>query len=471
MADKIYMDTQLMEQLSSQISQIRQSLNTINDGVARAIQEARRVASGQTGTIQKLSNTQRKLTGTADRAEKLARAVRSAASTWEDAERRVMEKRLPESGNPDNGAGSGQDSSVSRDRLEEAMRVSMGYPSDRSSWSKDMRDKFEKNMKESQTFLTDDGRTAILTGGSIILVGATGAINIFDASASATNASITYKSYRPDGSYYSEEVSSGFDKMGWDGKLLVKDDKGGYKAAKLKPHMLYEDKDGIDTKRIGSILSFGTSASAEYAAWHGEAKGESGIFSGEVSANVSRAECHANIQGGLYASSVDKNGKVTYHLEPGVQAKIGASYSLFDASASGQMGSDNLNLHGSADVAVGKVSGELEGQLGFVDGKFNAYGSAKAEAIAAEAKGEVGVNLGGIEANVTGSVNVGLGAHAEAGYNNGKLKLDVGLSIGVGGSVSVELDVGGFVDNVVEGGKKVVNALQDAGEAFINWLF
>jgi hypothetical protein len=40
------------------------------------------------------------------------------------------------------------------------------------------------------------------------------------------------------------------------------------------------------------------------------------------------------------------------------------------------------------------------------------------------------------------------GAHAEAGYTDGKLKVDVGAAIGVGVSIGFEVDVSGTVDAV-----------------------
>ena len=36
--------------------------------------------------------------------------------------------------------------------------------------------------------------------------------------------------------------------------------------------------------------------------------------------------------------------------------------------------------------------------------------------------------------------------------------------------MSVEVDVGGLVDNVVDTGKKFVGAIQDVGECLFGWL-
>jgi hypothetical protein len=470
MANKIYMDTELMEQLGSQIAQLQHSLSSIQQSLSGSVAEVRRVASGQTGIINKLSAVQKNTQKAAEHTGKLARAVRTAAGNWEEAEKRVASQQLPEIQNPNSNGGTGGDGLIGAARMEDVIRMSLGYPADRSKWSQDMIDKFNKTVKEAQLFKTTDGLTAIVSGSTMIIAGATGDVTVLSDKVTATGASVTQTVYHEDGSYEKDTIKGGIDKLGWSGKLQVKDKDGKWAPLQHKADetKLIEVDDGHETKRIGTIASIGASWTGEAALLHGEAKGESGILSGEASYSVGKAEGHASIQAGLYATSVDENGNVTYHLEPGVDAKIGASVSLFEAEASGQIGVDNLNLHGKADVAVLKGSLEAEGQLGFVDGKLAAHVSADAEAILAEASAEGGVNIGGIDTTVKGSVNVGIGAHADVGYHDGKFKADLGLSVGVGASVSIEVDVGGFVDNVVDKGKEVVGAIQDFGECLFS---
>lgn len=56
-----------------------------------------------------------------------------------------------------------------------------------------------------------------------------------------------------------------------------------------------------------------------------------------------------------------------------------------------------------------------------------------AEATAAELEGSLGVNVLGGEVGVSGSVSVGVGAHADVGYKDGVFKFDIGASIGLEG--------------------------------------
>ena len=472
MANKIYMDTELMEQLGSQIAQLQHSLSSIQQSLSGSVAEVRRVASGQTGIINKLSAVQKNTQKAAEHTGKLARAVRTAAGNWEEAEKRVASQQLPEAQNTNGSGGAGGDGLIGAARMEDVIRMSLGYPADRSKWSQDMIDKFNKTVKEAQLFKTTDGLTAIVSGSTMIIAGATGDVTILSDKVSATEASVTQTVFHEDGSYEKDTFKGGIDKLGWSGKLQVKDKDGKWAPLQKKQNKkdLFKVDEGVEAKRIGTIASIGASWKGEAAILHGEMKGESGLASGQMSGSVGKAEAHASLQAGLYATSVDENGNVTYHLEPGVDAKIGASVSLLEGEMSGKYGVDDLNVHGKVGGSALKGSAEAEAQLGFVDGKPTAHLKADAEAILVEGSAEAGVNIGGIDTTVKGSVNVGIGAHADVGYHDGKFKADVGLSFGVGASVSIEVDVGGFVDNVVDKGKEVIGVVQDIGECLFSWL-
>ena len=158
----------------------------------------------------------------------------------------------------------------------------------------------------------------------------------------------------------------------------------------------------------------------------------------------------------------------------GVEAEIGVALTAFTAEAAGQLGSDYLNVHGSGQVTVGKVEGKAQAGVGIWDDEGNfdpkLYAKASAEAIAWEASGEVGVNIGGVEGNVKGSVNFGIGAHVDVGFDDGKFSLDVGASLGIGGSVKLELDVGGLVDKGIDFVQDVGGAAADAYNAAADFV-
>ena len=96
MADKILIDTQLMIQLSNQIQQLQRSLSGVHSEVTRSITEVRRIASGQTGTINKLNNAQKNLARVEDRAGKLAKATQQAAARWEETEKKISSQHIGE---------------------------------------------------------------------------------------------------------------------------------------------------------------------------------------------------------------------------------------------------------------------------------------------------------------------------------------------------------------------------------------
>lgn len=188
---------------------------------------------------------------------------------------------------------------------------------------------------------------------------------------------------------------------------------------------------------------------------------------GSVSAKVGTAEAHAGVSGGMYV--YDKDGKKKF--APAVEAKIGASASAFTASADGRLNidpeNDLLGVYGKGEVSVGKAEAQASATASLFneDGSLNvqAHAKASAEAIAAEAEGSAGITVLGTDIGVNGSVNVGVGAHAEAGIVDGKIKVDVGVSIGLGVSVGFEVDVGGTVD-------AVCSAAESAWNKFTSWF-
>ena len=191
-----------------------------------------------------------------------------------------------------------------------------------------------------------------------------------------------------------------------------------------------------------------------------EIKGEANIFkyegsieneNGSASASVKFGTIagSAGIYGGLYTMKYDNNGNPVKVFTPGVRAEVGASVSAFEAQANGSLKSqyvDGLSYEGSVGTKVGYASAKAGAEMGLIDGKVAMHAGASAEAIAAEVNGSVGVDYMGVKGTVKGTLNVGVGAHADVGYKDGKISCDVGASLGVGGSVSFELDVSGVVD-------------------------
>lgn len=192
---------------------------------------------------------------------------------------------------------------------------------------------------------------------------------------------------------------------------------------------------------------------------------------GEIDVTVGEAEAHASVSAGLYVIGSDGEKK----FSPGVKAEVGASVTALEVGWENQLlGDENLGLNADAKVTVGQASANanVTEQIFGDDGKLNVQlgASAKAEAIAAEAEGSIGANILGGEVGVKGSVNVGIGAHADVGWRDNVFKIDVGASLGVGASVSLEIDVGGMVDTIADTATAAWEGVKDGWKTFTSWF-
>lgn len=211
----------------------------------------------------------------------------------------------------------------------------------------------------------------------------------------------------------------------------------------------FEDdiKDGIV-----DATSVSGSAKGEWELWGAGVEGKYG----SAGVTALAAEAYASGSAGLFTK--DEDGNLLFN--PNIDAKIGASVTALHLDAEGHVGNDMLGASGNVTADIGKVAAVASATAGM----FNEKGEldprmkvkASAEAIAIEAKGEAGVTVLGTEAKVSGSVNVGVGAHADVGYEDGKLSFDIGASLGVGVSVGFEVDIGGTVDAVKDFAKSVL---------------
>lgn len=186
----------------------------------------------------------------------------------------------------------------------------------------------------------------------------------------------------------------------------------------------------------------------------------------EVNITVGKAEAHASISGGFYVIGDDGEKK----FSPGVKAEVGTSVTAFEVSWDQQwLGDKNLGLNTNVTATAGKAEAKADvtAQIFSADGSLDLQlgASASAELIGGEIEGSVGVNVLGGEIGVTGGINYGIGAHADVGFRDGVLKVDVGASLGIGLSLDVEVDIGGMVDTAVDAIGDGIEAIADTAEA------
>ena len=239
---------------------------------------------------------------------------------------------------------------------------------------------------------------------------------------------------------------------------FIKCGKDDYKALKEK------------AKLAGAEIGIGVEASI----LEGTLSGESEYASGSVSAKIGTASADASLGVGLYV--YDDNGKKL--IAPTVKAEVGASVSAINVSANGTLGTDDIGIYGKGNADVLEAEAEASAKFTVFDEKgkldIQAGVSASAEANLVEASGSAGVTVLGAEVGVSGSVKVGIGAHADLGYVDGHLKVDVGAAIGVGVSVGFDIDVGGLVDGVAtkvsESWSDISSAASNAWNGFKSWF-
>ncbi len=190
-----------------------------------------------------------------------------------------------------------------------------------------------------------------------------------------------------------------------------------------------------EAKIDGSVIDAKASGSAKYA-------------QGEIGAKVVTGEAHASANAGLYVFEKGPDGETKKVFSPAVMAEVGASAALIDIAASGKVGlgkdNDMLGVYGKGEVKAASAEAKAKVSLSSKE----VYAGASAEADLVKAEGSAGVSVLGTDVGVSGAVKVGIGAHAEVGYTDGKLKVDVGAALGVGVDVGFEVDVSGTVDAV-----------------------
>lgn len=211
----------------------------------------------------------------------------------------------------------------------------------------------------------------------------------------------------------------------------------------------------------GTILEAKAEQKLEGSILHGKATGEGKYAQGSVEGKFMTGEVHAEGSIGMYVYEKDKDGNVTRIFSPGVNAEVGASVAVLQVDAEGRIGlgenNDMLGLYAKADAEF--LSAEAKGKVAF--NRKEAYAGVSAEANLAKVSGSAGVSVLGTDVGVSGSLKVGVGAHAEVGYTDGVFKVDVGAAIGVGVDLGFEVDVGGTVDAVCDAASNAWNSTKD----------
>lgn len=228
-----------------------------------------------------------------------------------------------------------------------------------------------------------------------------------------------------------------------------------------------KNKDEKFYKKNGTILDVKGEAKAEGSVIDGKISGDSKYAEGSLEGKVLTGEAHASAAAGLYVYEKDKDGNTKRIFSPGVNAEVGASASVLEGKAEGRLGlgkdKNALGVYGDAEIKA--LTAEAKAKVAV--NRKEVFAGASAEADLAKASAHGGVSVLGTDVGVSGSVKVGVGAHANVGYTDGKVKVDVGAALGVGVDVGFEVDVGGTVKGISKGIKAVCKG---AKAAWTKWF-
>ena len=241
---------------------------------------------------------------------------------------------------------------------------------------------------------------------------------------------------------------------------------------------LNADKQEGLAKRTLTLLEQEIAGVSEEATLFGaQTEGETSWAKGSASAKFLTAEGSASVGAGTY---LVKNPDGSYSTAYGVQASASASAAVVALSASGFLGSTEkgLGVTGDAGVKLLSVNASASAGIGWVAGKgpqVDLNGSVGANLVEAKASG--GVQLAkGLSAKATGSVSIGVGATGSVGYSDGKFHCTLGLSLGIGFKISIDIDLSAVTDAVKSAyngfwdifksafGEEVVNQVKKAAE-------
>lgn len=264
---------------------------------------------------------------------------------------------------------------------------------------------------------------------------------------------------------YEHSTSSGPTKGEYKDKdRLGKEDMFDVNVDQEKKPIYQKNPDESFYDKKGTILEAKAEDKAKVSVLSGNLSGKGEYAQGSVHGDVLTAEAHAGASAGLYVYTKDKDGNVKKVFSPGVSAEVGASVAVAQVGAEGRVGlgenNNMLGIYGNVDAKV--LSAEAEGKVAF--NRNEIYAGASAEADLVKVSGAGGVSVLGTDVGVSGSLKVGVGAHAEVGITDGKIKVDVGAAVGVGFDLGFEVDVSGTVDAVCDTATAAWDTVTDTWE-------
>jgi len=190
---------------------------------------------------------------------------------------------------------------------------------------------------------------------------------------------------------------------------------------------------------------------------------------GNVTIDMGHSEVDGTFRAGLYTYENDDNK----FINPGFNFSSSGSVSGLEINAPWQIcGNEMLGLNSNVNIKV--LTAGYDSNIGVQIFDDNHKPDVQvgvdlgAEAMVAEAKGEAGVNILGGNHKISGSVGFGAKAHGAFAIQDGVLKYDYGLGLGLVLSTSGEIDIVGTVSTVYGEAKCAIELVEDEYEKFFD---
>lgn len=332
---------------------------------------------------------------------------------------------------------------------------SMGFGTDPSLWTPEMRSLLQKKLEGAQ-LLHDEGITCLIKNGEALLMDDSGMIAQTTWTLGLSGMEITNELLVNNQKLKGELDIGLIDGITYKDKPVKAPEWFSQKKTYDPKTGKYAKDDTPSGKTIG-LISVGAAASASYNAFVQSAALQNDHFGMELTSSVGNAEIDASFKGGL-GVYVDPSGKK--YLQVGLEAKSGASVSVakVESSMTYEL-CDQISVGVDSDITVLSAEQKSELSIGIMDGKVVAYAEGSAELNLLEANVEGNFDTDLIDGKLGGSLKVGIGMHGKVGYKDGLIVFDVGGSLGIGASVNGEINISGLVDAAEDVGQSIAEGV------------
>ena len=398
MGNKICIDTELLRQISSQLSQVHHSLSGIQQKLSSSVSEVGRVVSDQVGLINVLSSVQKNTQKASEYTDRLAKAVNNAAAKWEEVERQIANQQLQGSEGAPQGTGGGAGTGVQFwRRAVIGSAIGLIGPA------------IYGPMGLGIVADIGLGIGAEIKAGSVLEE----TYRINTPSEEFWNNPWKLFPNKP-GEYSAEEYEAKygnfFAKGGWINRSLKTKGQIGWDDAE------YEKDKGLDKEKSSIGVSAGVASELNLAQLEYGYRGKYGELTNK------NTLLGAAASGDVGLTLFTKDG-----FDP--QAYVKAKAEVYGAKGelSGKLGTEDLNLYGGAEVTA--LGAGAEGKAGYYrDKNGNKKLGASAEAEAYWVKGEVkgGIDILGVKIGASGEAMAGATASIGAEIGSSSVSGQVG---------------------------------------------